>query len=333
MGVLKNSLASSLGAICCVSSLEQTQYIAAYLKIYVFFNRPTMKVSVIIPAFNRLEMLLRAVDSVLKQSFNDFELTVVDDGSDQDLSLIKEHVESAGHSFISTKQSGVAAARNRGVTDTSYEWLAFLDSDDYWLPEKLKAQVVFHLSNPEINISQCQEIWYRDDVRVNQRESHAMPDGDGFNQSLKLCCVSSSSVMLRRELFNAFDGFNEKLTVCEDYDLWLRIASRELFGLIPERLVVKHGGHPDQLSKKYPAMDRFRLVALLNLLSSNLLSNEQQELTLREAARKTMLLAKGAKKHNPDFEPIYLQIGNSLEENDYSSLSELKELILRSLPV
>ncbi|MCB0339548.1 MAG: glycosyltransferase, partial [Bdellovibrionales bacterium] len=207
-----------------------------------------MLVSVVIPVFNRADQLAEAVDSVLAQTFRDFELIVVDDGSEIDLSVIKERVLASGHVWLEQPNAGVAAARNRGVAVSKGEWVAFLDSDDRWLPQKLSEQLDYHEQHSDTSISQTFERWIRHGRRVNQRLKHAMPDGEGFSSSLKICCISPSSVMLRRELFDEHRGFNEEFPVCEDYDLWLRITAKERVGLVKIPLIEKFGGHPDQLS-------------------------------------------------------------------------------------
>ena len=99
-----------------------------------------MDIAVVIPAYNRPEMLLRAVESVLSQTTPPKEFVVVDDGSGVNLSVVHARVEAAGHRFLSGPNSGVAHARNRGIHATKSDWIAFLDSDDYWLPEKLACQ-------------------------------------------------------------------------------------------------------------------------------------------------------------------------------------------------
>ncbi len=254
-----------------------------------------MDVSVIIPTHDRADRVVRAVESVLAQSEAPCEVIVVDDGStDGTVSLLtgfrdRVRVEVRAH-------AGVSAARNFGAGIASGEWVAFLDSDDTWLPEKLAKQMSFHRARPEVEISQTGEIWIRNGVRVNPCHHHSKPSGDIFEPSLERCLVSPSAVILRRDLFLESGGFDESLPVCEDYDLWLRLGARLEFGLIEDALVVKYGGHEDQLSTRYWGMDRFRVRSLCGLIGSGALRSEQHRAAVRVLSEKCAVLAKGARK-------------------------------------
>jgi glycosyltransferase involved in cell wall biosynthesis len=239
-------------------------------------------------------MLREAVTSVLDQTFKEFELIVIDDGS-TDESAAKLRQLGSPMRVLSQPRRGVAAARNAGVSVASGRYLAFLDSDDLWLPEKLMRQTAFMEAHPEIAISQTEEIWIRHGARVNPRLRHLKPSGDIFARSLDLCLVSPSAVMMKRGLFLQAGGFDETLPVCEDYDLWLRIAVDHMVPLLSQSLVVKRGGHPDQLSHSLWGMDRFRVASLQKLLRSGI-AGERRRLALAALARKTTILAAGARK-------------------------------------
>ena len=180
-------------------------------------------VSVIIPTYNRWPMIGEAIESVLNQSYKDFEVVVVDDGSD-DESLKELRKFGPKINVLVQARRGVAAARNLGVHHSHGAYLSFLDSDDLWKPRKLEIQVAFMGANSEVQICQTEEVWFRNGVRVNPRKRHQKPSGDIFGASLGLCLVSPSSVMMKRELYERVGGFDESFEVCEDYDLWLRIA-------------------------------------------------------------------------------------------------------------
>jgi glycosyltransferase involved in cell wall biosynthesis len=190
---------------------------------------------------------------------------------------------------------GVSAARNRGVEVARGKYLAFLDSDDFWLPKKLAAQVKFLESHSNYQICQTEEIWFRGGVRVNPKKIHRKPSGDIFLPSLDLCLVSPSAVMMTRELLVALGGFDESLPVCEDYDLWLRIAVEREVPLISTPLVVKRGGHADQLSRSQWGIDRYRVTALQKLLRSGL-SGAKRRQAHEVLRRKVAILARGARK-------------------------------------
>ncbi|MGH7832308.1 MAG: glycosyltransferase family 2 protein [Candidatus Binatia bacterium] len=257
-------------------------------------------VSVVIPTWNRAEMVREAVDSVLSQNYQEFEIIVVDDGSDDGTRAQLERYGAAVR-VISQSRAGPAAARNTGVHSSRGKYLAFLDSDDLWLPEKLEAQVEFLESSPQFRICQTEEIWVRRGVRVNPKKRHRKPSGDVFRASLALCLVSPSAAMMTRNLFDEMGGFDERLPVCEDYDLWLRIAARHQIALIDRFLVVKRGGHENQLSRSTWGMDRFRVFALEKLLASGI-DGEKREWVVETLRLKVGVLSAGARKRGKEAE-------------------------------
>ncbi len=254
--------------------------------------------SVIIPVYNRYCPVREAIESVLGQTFADFELIVVDDGSTDGTPAIAD--EYRGRIIYERRDHrGVSAARNTGITLSSAPWLAFLDSDDRWLPEKLARQAAYIGRNPAVTIHQTDEQWIRRGRRVNPRLRHLKREGDIFADSLGLCLISPSATALSRRCFDRYGPFDEDLPACEDYDLWLRVTAREWVGFIPEKLVVRHGGHEDQLSGRYQAMDRFRVYAIAKLLAGGgTLTAEQRRHAAAIAQEKTRILTEGARKRN-----------------------------------
>jgi glycosyltransferase involved in cell wall biosynthesis len=257
-------------------------------------TRQNFFVSVVIPTYNRQAMLGEAIDSVLAQTYAHVELIVVDDGStDGTRALLSSYGDRLG--VLRQPRRGVSAARNRGVAAARGALVAFLDSDDLWLPAKLEVQAAFFGAHPHALICQTEEIWHRDGRRVNPGKRHRKPSGEIFERSLELCLVSPSAVMIRRELLERVGGFDERLPACEDYDLWLRIGCRHPVHLIDRPLVVKRGGHPDQLSKT-PGLDRFRIASLVNLLSSGQLSRSQERAARMVLKKKCAIYAAGCAK-------------------------------------
>jgi glycosyltransferase involved in cell wall biosynthesis len=258
-------------------------------------------VSVIIPTLNRRALVCEAVASVLAQRDASAEVIVVDDGSTDDT---QGALRVFGGRIRCVRQAtrGVSAARNRGVRLATGRWLAFLDSDDLWVPEKLARQLAYHARNPALRASQTGEIWVRNGVRVNPCRHHQKPDGDIFAPSLARCVVSPSAVMLHRDLFAALGGFDEGLVACEDYDLWLRLSLCEPVGLLDEPLVIKRGGHADQLSRRHWGMDRFRVAALSKLLAAGELHGARRAVALAMLQRKCRVLAHGASRRGRDDE-------------------------------
>lgn len=261
------------------------------------------EVSVVIPTYNRRAMLREAVLSVLAQQGARFELIVIDDGSTDgsadDLALLGE--ERAGALRVEcTENRGAAAARNRGVALAQAPLIAFLDSDDIWMPAKLGRQLEFMRAHPECEISQCQERWIRGGRRVNPGQRHRKRGGDIFLDSLRTCLVSASAVIMRTERFRALGGFDETMRACEDYDLWLRTLVTREIGLLDEVLVERRAGHPDQLSATVPALDRYRILSLIKLLADSRLSAARREAVALVLAEKCAIYAKGLRRRERD---------------------------------
>ena len=258
-------------------------------------NANTPLVSVIIPTYNRAWTLKKAIDSVLKQDYKNFELIIVDDGStDETEALVKKYEKPVR--YIQQPNMGVSAARNKGISASSGTLIAFLDSDDYWYPEKLSVQVEFFNKNPDALICQTEEIWIRHGKRVNPKKKHKKPSGMIFMPSLSLCLISPSAVMMRKVLLAKVDAFDESLPACEDYDLWLRVSCRYPVHLIDKPLVVKTGGHDDQLSNSV-GLDKYRIYALKKILQSDFLTDKQFQAAENMLKKKCRLYADGCVKH------------------------------------
>ena len=262
-------------------------------------------VSAIIPCHNRAWILKEAVESVLAQDFRDFELIVVDDGStDNTRKILAAYPDIR---VIRQDHAGVSSARNRGIRRAKGEYIAFLDSDDLWLPGKLSAQLAFFKKRPDALVCQTEEIWIRNGVRVNPKRHHTKPSGMIFEQSTKLCLVSPSAVMIRRNLFDRVGHYDERLPACEDYDLWLRTTCRFPIYLLPAPLTVKRGGHADQLSRQ-PGLDRFRIYALRKILEnppSGGLSRIQERAAVTTLREKCHIYAMGCLKRGRAREARY----------------------------
>ncbi len=260
-------------------------------------------VSVIIPTYNRKPTLKRAIDSVLKQSFQDFALWIVDDGSQDGTEdwLFQAYPEALATKkifYIWQAQRGVSAARNRALYQVSSPWVAFLDSDDEWLPQKLSAQMALAQAPDAPPLIHSDEIWIRNGVRVNPMKKHQKQGGRIFRQCLPLCCISPSTALIRTQFLQELGGFNETFPVCEDYELWLKICSGHSVGYIDQPLIIKYGGHSDQLSRQLKAMDYWRVKALINHLKNPDLSPEEHQELRHTLLYKCEILLKGYIKHN-----------------------------------
>jgi len=267
------------------------------------------KVSVIIPTYNRALMLKEAIDSVWAQDFQDFELIVVDDGStDQTSEILNAYREDI--TLLRQPNQGVSSARNAGIKAASGSLVAFLDSDDLWLPQKLARQVDFFIANPEAQICQTEETWIRNNVRVNPKKRHKKLSGLIFEPSLNLCLVSPSAVMIRHSLFKTVGLFDESLPACEDYDLWLRISCQYPIHLIETPLIIKRGGHADQLSSS-PRLDKYRIQSITKVIESGLLSATQYSAAVKVLKEKCAIYAAGCRRR-----------GRLEETADYEALAQ-----------
>ncbi len=272
-----------------------------------------IKVSVIIPTFNRKKMLIEACLSVLNQTFKDFELIVIDDGSrdgtDEAVNKLRKIYSRYRIEYVRLNYNhGPAYARNLGAELAKGVYLAFLDSDDLWLKNKLKLQTEFMDKNSYL-ITQTDEIWIRNGKRVNPMNKHKKPTGYIFEKCLELCCVSPSSVMIKKEFFFQFNGFDEKFLACEDYDLWLRISLVYPIHLLPKQLIIKRAGEWEHQSKKILHLDRLRIESMLKILSNISLKPVEKELLKKELIRKTEiylsgLLKRGKKAEAQKYEEI-----------------------------
>lgn len=240
-------------------------------------------------------MLDRAIRSVLGQTFRDFELIVVDDGStDSTADLLQTFEGKVRVQF--QKKRGVSAARNLGIDCSLGNLLAFLDSDDEWLPEKLAVQTGLYDRKNSFFICHTNEIWMRNHREVPQKNIHLKQGGRFFPRALERCLMSPSSVVISRPLLDHVGWFDEDLPAAEDYDLWLRVTAFHEVSFVPEKLVIKHGGRSDQLSMVTPAIDRFRIRAILKILENPALSCDYREAAERELVRKCLIVASGCMK-------------------------------------
>ncbi len=252
-------------------------------------------ISVIIPVYNRQDTIRRSIDSVLKQTVKACEIIVVDDGSTDDTGRILDSY--ADKVIVITQENrGVSAARNVGIKIARGNWIALLDSDDEWLPKKLEWAASYINNNPDVKIFQTEEIWVRNGKRVNPKIKHKKVSGFIFKESLPLCIISPSAVVIKNELLEEVGLFDEKLPVCEDYDLWLRITKKYSVGLDERAGIIKYGGHADQLSRRYWGMDRYRIEAMEKHLNDNTFIR----FILPEIIQKLKIIIHGSLKREKD---------------------------------
>lgn len=268
-------------------------------------------VSVIITTFERRRFLKEALESVLAQDFGDKEIIVIDDGSTDG-----SREETAGLSvrYAWKENGGISSARNAGLDMARGDYIAFLDVDDLWKKRKLTTQMDV-MERTGTLLSYTDEIWIRNGERLNQKLRHRKFSGRIFEHCLPLCIISPSSAVIHRSVFNAVGPFDESLPVCEDYDMWLRITARYPVTFIEKQLIVKRGGHPDQLSRAYDGMDRFRIESIAKILGGGILTPDLAQKAIEELRKKCRIYAGGAMKRGKKEEgEYYLNLASAYEE-------------------
>jgi len=276
-------------------------------------------ISIIIPTYNRYDFLLEAVQSVKNQSYKNFELIIVDDGSTDKTSELSERKDLV---YLKQENKGPAAARNAGVKLAAGEWIAFLDSDDLWHKEKLQKQLDFINNNTDCKIVYTDELWFRKGVRVNKKNIHKKYSGWIYSYCLKLCIVGASTILMTKNLWNEFDGMDENLPVAEDYDLWLRLSAKYKFYYLDEQLITKNGGRDDQLSISVRGIDKYRIIALQKMMNEKDLKDEWRQMTCNELIKKCKIYMAGCKKHGRDDEIAFCE--DIIEEYSLPDKKDLK---------
>ena len=264
-----------------------------------------LAISVIIPTYNRYNQVCEAVASVREQTCAPMEIIVVDDGSTDETSDLFAR-GNPDIQYIRQANSGPAAARNNGVRAARGEWIALLDSDDLWRPEKLAIQVQALASTGGYDICYTGEEWIRNGKTVKQKKNHAKYSGWIYEHCVRQCIVGCSTVMLRRAVWLEEEGMDETLPAAEDYDLWLRLSCRYAFLLVEEALVIKRDGHTGQVSHQW-GLDQYRVKALQKMLKRKELSERQKVLTRVGLADKCRILHAGYLKHGKITEAEYYE--------------------------
>ncbi|MCL1817449.1 MAG: glycosyltransferase family 2 protein [Spirochaetaceae bacterium] len=265
-------------------------------------------VSVIIPTYNRGQSVCRAVDSVLAQEgFRDFELIVVDDGSTDDTA---RRLGSFGNALTPLRLEHGGApgrARNAGASAAQGQYLAFLDSDDLWLPEKLKRQMPSLLAGARI--CHTRELWLRRGREISQAGQRHRREGDIFEEALVKCIIGPSTAIVEKSFFDSAGGFREDLFVAEDYELWLKLCFASPVAYLDEALTIKRAcmeeeGEEPNLSEKYGRIEFFRIEALWRLVAAGAFASHSEKETLArgELARKYRIYAAGCRKRGKNEE-------------------------------
>ena len=205
------------------------------------------KVSVIIPTYNRAHLVGNAIQSVLDQTFPDFEIIVIDDGSiDNTREVVSKYGEEVIYIYQDNKERSVA--RNNGMKHAKGQYITFLDSDDLYLPDKLQVQVELMERNHEYGMSYSYSVWFDEKGKYLHTWRDNL-DGWIFPEMMraKHNKITVPSVMIRRIVLDRVGYFNESVNICEDYEFWCRVAKKYPVLLIKKALVIINtSSHPSE---------------------------------------------------------------------------------------
>ena len=208
-------------------------------------------VSVVIPTYNRARLVVGAIDSALGQLYPSIEVIVVDDGSSDDTEQVLGAAFGDGIRYIRQENQGVSAARNRGLSEASGQLIAFLDSDDAWLPQKTSVQVAYLERRPDFGMVVCDYFMIDADGTVESLERRRQqygPDGWVLGRISKAPMLVPSTALLRRSVYEEIGGFDTSLRTAEDIDFLLRVAARYPIGVV-EKPLVRYADSHDSLSR------------------------------------------------------------------------------------
>ena len=197
------------------------------------------KISVIIPVYNGEKTIQKTIESVLKQTFQDLELIVINDGS-QDATLeVLSSIQDPRLRILSYSNAGLASSRNRGITEATGEYISFLDADDLWTPDKLEAQLQALQEHPEAAVAYSWTDCIDELGQFSRRGSHISAIGYVYSE---LCLIdfleNGSNPLIKHQVFTKVGNFDESLPCAEDWDMWLRLAIDYPFVVVPKPQVL-----------------------------------------------------------------------------------------------
>lgn len=225
-------------------------------------------VSIVIPTYNHEQYLARAIKSVLKQTHKNAEIIICDDGSsDNTKEVIKKFKHHKKIRYYYQSNQGLASTRNLGIKKAKGEFIAFLDSDDYWLPKKIEKQLKIFTKNKQIGLVYCFHYWVSEAGKITGKKKKNYR-GDIWQDLLQgnLIVGSGSAAVVKKECFDKIGLFDESLKSCEDWDMWLRIARVYQIDLTPE-LLVKITQHPHKIKQQKWSLARGRFKVIKKNLS------------------------------------------------------------------
>jgi len=211
--------------------------------------------SIIIPAYNAIKYLPETLESVLKQSFTDFEVLIIDDGSHDNIVEWSTEIKDPRVKLFSQKNQGVSAARNLGIKNATGEYIAFLDADDLWESTKLEKQLQYFHKNPYPGLVHTEMVLIDEESKSLGRKFTSNVEGNALKELLEQNTIVTSSVIVRRSCLETVGNFDKNLTSSEDWELWVRIASVYPIALIKEPLVF-YRQHPNNTTKNWQMLEQ-----------------------------------------------------------------------------
>lgn len=256
-------------------------------------------VSVIVPTYNSARYVTAAVDSILDQSFKDFEVLVIDDGSTDDTRTVLARYGSPVR-YIHQSNRGVSIARNRGIAESTGKYIAFLDADDTWFPAKLERQLDALTQTPGYRLCYT-GFRFVDDQMRSLRDHRPRQFDDALEGLLFHGNIVSSicTVLVERALFDQVGGFDPELSQCADWDMWVRLARTTRF-LVIEDLLVTYRQHATNMSRSVALLERDSRRVLEKGFADPATPETMRARANRAIARNWMVLA-GSYYHARDY--------------------------------
>lgn len=288
-------------------------------------------VSIILPTYNRDWIISRAIESVLSQSYTNYELIIIDDGStDNTLEVIEPYGNKVKYFYV--ENSGVAAARNKGISLSEGEFIAFIDSDDIWEVDKLEKQVLLFDNNPSYDLCYCGVNYYHNNALERDTLSHygLIKNGFVFSKLLKKPSIATSSVVIRAKILKNIGTFNENFKLFEDRDLWLRIALNHRIYFLPNILVKMHRfSDANNLTNQESEMKIYYQILLKKLLTSKNLNIPDRLIIRGQLAKSLHDSAYDAKNKSEIDSAIRLYTESFLYTFNVRTLLVLLKLIIK----
>jgi len=240
--------------------------------------------SVVIPLYNKENHINRAVDSVLNQSYQQFEIIVVDDGSTDDGASYVENYEDSRVKLIKQKNKGVSAARNKGIKNAKYDFIGLLDADDAWKKDFLKEITLLIKDYPDNAVYATSYESYFDEENINKTKFSDMDDkfrgvvDNYFKYSLNGSLISASSVVIKKEIFNKVGFFDELLTRGEDLDMWFRIVLDSDLVFINKVLAIYYKNADNRACEKFFPFKKSFIRKMINNIDYYKLNNNKHNI-------------------------------------------------------